>query len=78
MQSAARVDVSVMDVRPAQTRPGMWIASVAFNRAWLVTFLVFQHGEHYTSKPPAGFVFLDATLRTQTEELLQRAVVELK
>ena len=69
---------AVQEVRPAATREDMWIASVAFDRAWLVTFLVFKKKQEWTVKTPANFVFLDKNLETQTRELILQVVRENK
>ncbi len=73
-QPASVVELSVHEVRPAKTRPDMWIATVDFNRAWFVTFLIFRRGEQYTVKPPAQLQFLDTSLKAQTEERVMAAV----
>lgn len=72
------VSPSVEEIRPAATRENMWIASVAFNREWLVTFLVFKTQQEWTVKAPADFMFLDKNLETQTRELILKAVKENK
>ena len=65
---------TVQEVRPAQTRPDMWIATVDFNQTWFITFLVFRRGEQYTVKPPAQLQFLDKSLKAQTEEMVISAI----
>jgi len=40
----------VQSLRAAQTRPGMWIAQVAVDERWVLTFLVFEN--------PGGFGFV--------------------
>lgn len=73
-QSATAVELSVHEVRPAQTWPDMWIVSAGLNRDWLFTFLVFRRGEVYSVKAPAGLRFLDKTLKKQVEETVISAV----
>ena len=69
---------ALQEIRPAATRENMWIASVEFNRAWSVTFLVFKKKQEWTVKTPANFVFLDKHLEMQTRELILQAVQENK
>lgn len=67
---------AVSRVRPAASRPGMWIADVSFSAAWQVTFLVFQKGDGFTLKSPEHFQFLDSGLETRTRQALVQAVQE--
>ncbi len=74
VQPAQAVTPTVQEVRPAQTRPDMWIVSADLNRDWFFTFLVFRRGEVYSVKAPAGLEFLDKTLKKQVEETIISAV----
>lgn len=76
VQTFETIVPAVQEVRPAKTREDMWLASVAFNRAWLVTFFVFKDGENYFVKSPANFTFLDRTLEAQTHRLVLQTVQE--
>lgn len=64
----------VADVRSAKMRAGMWIVSVSFSRAWLVTFLVFQKGNDFDIKPPKNFRFLDDKLALKTRKVILETV----
>ncbi len=76
VQTVADVTPTVIDIRPAQTRRNMWIAQVAFGRAWLITFLVFQKGNDFEVKPPEHFVFNNDALAAQTRQLIVQTVKE--
>ncbi len=78
VQEVQTVAVSVSEVRPAKERPDMWIAIVAFNQAWQGTFLVFRRGETYQVKSPANWLFLQRTLKQQTQDAVVSAVKDLK
>ena len=64
----------LQDIRPAQTRPDMWIAHVSFGGAWQVTFLVFKNGDQFSVKMPKHFVFLDKALQTETRQVILQAL----
>lgn len=76
VQTLADVTPSVIEVRAVQTRRNMWIAQVAFGRAWLITFLVFQKENDFEVKPPGHFVFNSDALAAQTRYLIVQAVKE--
>lgn len=76
VQPLSEVVPSVQEVRPAQTRANMWLVSVVFNRAWLITCLVFKRGETYAVEFPADFVFLDKKLEEKTRTLVVQRVQE--
>lgn len=78
VQSLSDVMPSLQEVRPAKTRENMWLATVNFKNAWLVTFLVFKRGNNYAVKSPENFVFLDSMLQTQTRNIILQAVAEMK
>ena len=78
VQSVQTVEIVVTDVRPAKERSDMWIATVAFNQAWQVTFLVFRNGETYQIKIPVNLFFLQRTFKKRTEEVITAAVKELQ
>lgn len=70
VQDAGPGRIKTADFRPAKTRGGMWIADVAFDGKWLITFLVFQNKNGYGVKPPEEFIFLDENLRGRVEKAL--------
>lgn len=74
VQPLTEVIPTVVEMRPAKTRAGMWIVQVAFNRAWLITFLVFQKGNDFSVKPPQDFKFLSTPLAAQTREVILQAL----
>ena len=74
LQKLSAVTPVVAEVRPAQTRPHMWVAQVSFNRAWLVTFLVFKKGNDFEVKPPEHFTFISDKLATQTRQVILQAI----
>lgn len=78
MQEIAKVDVTVCEVRAAKERPDMWIADVAFNQDWQITFLVFKQGDTYRVKFPIHLIFVQQALKKRTEEAIVAAVKELK
>ena len=74
VQPLTQVTPVVMEVRSAKTRANMWIVQVAFNRAWLITFLVFQKGNDFSVKPPQDFKFLSTPLAAQTRKVILQAL----
>ena len=74
VQTLVSVTPTVVEVRPAQTRAGMWIMQVDFNGAWLITFLVFQKGNDFSIKEPEHFQFLSDALARQTREVILQAI----
>lgn len=64
-QALTEVPFQIEQIRPAQTRPDMWIADVSFGGKWLITFLLFKNGNDFTWQMPKVFKFLDAQLQTQ-------------
>ncbi len=77
-QPLAQVTPTVQEVRPARTRANMFLVNVSFSRAWLITCLVFKHGEEYAVQFPADFVFLDLALQARTQQLIIHHVQESK
>jgi hypothetical protein len=78
VQKVANMKVTVADVRAAKERPDMWIADVAFNQDWQITFLVFKQGDTYRVKSPIHLIFVQQALKKRTEEAIVAAVKELK
>ena len=78
VQNLSDVIPSLQELRPAKTRENMWLATVNFKNAWLVTFLVFKRGDSYSVKPSENFVFLDNVLQTQTRNIILQAVEKMK
>lgn len=76
IQPLTDVTPAVVEVRPAQTRKNMWIVQVAFNQAWLITFLVFQKGNNLDVKLPDHFTFNSDALAAQTRQIVVQAVRE--
>ena len=74
VQTLVGVTPTVSDVRSAKTRQDMWLVQVDFNRAWLVTFLVFKKGNDFSIKPPEHFKFLSTSLVQQTREVILQAL----
>ncbi len=74
VQELTSVEPRVQDIRPAQTRPDMWIANVSFGKTWQVTFLVFKNGEQLSIKPPKHFMFLDKELKAATQQVILEAL----
>lgn len=77
VQDVSKIEVAVLQVRPAKERPDMWIADVAFNQAWQATFLVFRQGDTYSVKPPANLIFLQGTLKQDTQAALVAAIKDM-
>ncbi len=75
-QHITEVLPALREIRPAQTRPGMWIADVSFGEAWLVTFLIFKNPDGYAVKEPEYFEFLDKKLKRQVKEMLSQAAAQ--
>lgn len=56
---AAPGEISIISIRAAKTRPGMWISEVAIDQKWLFSFLVFQHEKQVDVIDPEGVEVLD-------------------
>lgn len=78
VQDVAEIRVTILEVRPAKTRPDMWMVTCAFNQDWQGTFLVFRRGEEYSLKVPANLVIKESSFRKKTEETIIAAVKELQ
>ena len=78
VQPLTEVVPFVQEIRPAKTRENMWLATVDFQHAWSVTFLVFKRGESYSLQEPKHFVFQDKSLQARTQEIILKAVEEMK
>ena len=74
VQTLGDVVPVVQEIRPARTRLDMWIAQVDFNGAWLVTFLVFKHGDKLHIKPPQHVEFISDALKQKTYESVSQAL----
>ncbi len=74
VQPLANVTPVVQQVRAASTSQPMWLVSVAFARAWLVTFRVTKEGARWQVEAPANFKFLDDVLAKRTREGILQAV----
>lgn len=78
IQTLVPLDFIVHEIRPAQTHEDMWIVSVDFNQAWLITFLVFKQRDSFSIKGPKHFIFLDPVLELRTREMILKAVSSKK
>ncbi|MBR4592869.1 MAG: hypothetical protein IKO35_06645, partial [Elusimicrobiaceae bacterium] len=61
----------VQSLRAAKTRPGMWIADVAVDDKWLLTFLVFKNDSAFSFIVPGEISVLDTNWLSRTKNLLQ-------
>ena len=68
----------IEQIRPAQTRPNMWIADVAFIDKWLITFLLFKNENDFSLQVPKVFKFLDVQIQTQVLKELVAQVEKKK
>ena len=67
-QPDAKGNIEVQSVRGAQTRPGMWIAQVAVDQRWLLTFLVFQNPKGYGVVAPDTIVITQPSWYERLEQ----------
>ena len=74
VQPFVEVTPMVAHIRRASTRERMWIVQVDFNRAWLITFLVFQKGNDFSIKDPEHFKFINQALAVQTHKVILQAL----
>ena len=73
-QPVAEGQLDISHIRPAKTRPDMWIADVSVDKKWLLTFLVFKKGEEVSFISPEGVEILDAPWLSRVRNLLQTRV----
>ena len=57
--------------RAAKTRPGMWIADVAVDHKWLLTFLVFAHKDGFSFITPEPVAVSDTKWLARVKQALQ-------
>lgn len=70
-QLPAQGEVQISHIRPAKTRPDMWIADVSVDEKWLLTFLVFKKGGKVSFISPEGVEILDAPWLSRVHNVLQ-------
>lgn len=71
-------DVQLASLREALTRPGMWIAAVAVDQKWLLTFLVFENEQGIGVVVPEPITVLSNDWSLRVERLLEAGVQEAK
>ena len=76
-QPFQKANIEVENVRPAKTRPDVWIADVSFNNQWQLTFLVVANGEKRIFKAPSQVVFLDKALEQQIRAQVLEKITDL-
>lgn len=74
-QPAADGQVQVNHIRPAKTRPDMWIADISVDGKWLLTFLVFKKGEKVSFISPDSVDVLDTVWLGRVHDVLQTRVL---
>ena len=77
-QESAAGEVRLQEVRAAKTRPGMWIADVAVDGKWLLTFLVFQQKDGFSFIVPQDVVVQDEAWLTRVKTQLQAHILAEK
>ncbi len=73
-QPASHGETELAAIRPAKTRPDMWIADVAVDNKWQLTFLVFKNGEKFEFVSPEGVKIIDGRWLARVHRLLQARV----
>ncbi len=68
--------IRVVSLRAAQARSGMWIAEVAVDNRWLLTFLIFQNPNGYSFIKPDSVKIHNTGWLKQVEAQLQEQVVQ--
>ncbi len=71
-------EVQVSSLRAAFTRPDMWIAAVAVDQKWLLTFLVFEHEEGIGVVVPEPITVLSQEWLSRVKQVLETGVREAK
>lgn len=70
--------LETVSLRPAQTRPGMWIAQLAVDRQWLLTFLIFENKQGVGVVVPEPLQITDDTWRVRLETYLADETARVK
>jgi len=76
-QNAAGV-TQIQSLRAAQTRPGMWIAQVAVDKRWVLTFLVFENPDGFGFVIPEEVAVNDRAWQTRTEAQIAAEIRRLQ
>ena len=76
-QPDVRGETEIFSLRAAQTRPGMWIADVAVDGRWLLTFLIFADAQGYNVVVPDVVLITQSTWLRQVEQQVTQAVIRL-
>lgn len=75
-QAAQAGAAEIASWRAARTRPGMWIADVAVDGQWLLTFLIFQTNQKIRFVVPDCIQVLDQDWLSGVEALLQARLTQ--
>ena len=75
-QESAGGAVSIKQIRAAKTRDNMWIADVAVDDKWLLTFLVFRKESKFSFIVPQEVRFNDENWLAQLKTLLQTCITQ--
>ncbi|MCQ2410754.1 MAG: hypothetical protein MJ053_04570 [Elusimicrobiaceae bacterium] len=70
-QQEAAGQTEVISFRAAKTRPDMWIADVAVDNRWSLTFLVFKNKSGFSVVTPSDITVRDRMWLSHVEQLLQ-------
>ena len=73
-QEKGEGELQIRSFRAAKTRAGMWIADVAVDQKWLLTFLVFQKEGQFSFVVPQAVTVLDPNWLSRVEQLLRAQV----
>ena len=68
--------VSIKQIRAAKTRDNMWIADVAVDNKWLLTFLVFRTKDEFSFIIPQDVRFNNEKWLEQIKQLLQMRITQ--
>jgi len=68
----------IESLRAAQMRPGMWIAQVAVDERWVLTFLVFENPDGFGFVVPQEVEVKDRSWQTRTEQQIAAEIRRLK
>ncbi|MBR4355101.1 MAG: hypothetical protein IKP96_00790 [Elusimicrobiaceae bacterium] len=77
-QKDARGNWQIVSFRAAKTRPDMWIADVAIDEKWQLTFLIFKNKDGFSLVTPKEVTVLDAKWFAHIEKALQTRIMEDK
>ena len=77
-QPDATGQTQVYSLRAAKTRPGMWLAQVAVDQRWLLTFLIFENEADFGVVVPQEINITHDLWRKQIEQQITDAINRLK